>query len=378
MGLHKLKKIVFLTGTRADFGKIKSLIQVLHDDVEFEVHLFVTGMHLQKKYGYTVREIIKSGFKNIHEFENETATTTMDLTLAKTIEGFSKYINLLHPDMIIIHGDRVEALAGATVGSLNNILVTHIEGGEKSGTIDELIRHAVSKLSHLHLVSNQDAKKRLIQMGELSSNIHVIGSPDIDVMFSPDLPSLAEATSNYDIDYNSYCLGMFHPVTTEVNEMSRYASHYVNAILACKDLNFILIYPNNDMGNEFIFKEFKRLEGCSNVRIFPSLRFEYFLSLLKNAQLMIGNSSAGIREAPYYGIPTINIGTRQSNRWTSDSVIHSTYDKNDIIAAIHTALEQEFEPDNSFGNGNSSSMFIELLKKPEVWDISHQKQFEDI
>ena len=154
------KKIVFLSGTRADFGKIKKIIKNLKKK-KFDVNIFVTGMHLEKKFGYTVNEIIKSfpktkifKYKNLSSFNN-----FQDKVLAKTIYGFSKYINKIKPDLIIIHGDRVETLAAAIVGSLNNYLVAHIEGGERTGTIDEHIRHSVSKLSHLHFVSNLDAKK---------------------------------------------------------------------------------------------------------------------------------------------------------------------------------------------------------------------------
>ena len=143
------KKILFLTGTRADFGKIKSLIQILETHPNFEPYIFVTGMHLQEEYGYTLLEVERCGFQNIHTFQNHTHETTMDLTLAKTIEGLSAYVKECKPNMIVIHGDRVEALAGAIVGSLNNILVSHIEGGEVSGTIDELIRHSTSKMSHI-------------------------------------------------------------------------------------------------------------------------------------------------------------------------------------------------------------------------------------
>ena len=157
-----MKKILFLTGTRADFGKIKSLLQILEENPNFEPFVFVTGMHLQKEYGYTLLEVERCGFTNIHTFENHTHETTMDLTLAKTIEGLSSYVKECNPDMIVIHGDRVEALAGAIVGSLNNILVAHIEGGEVSGTIDELIRHSTSKMSHIHFASNKQAKKRLV------------------------------------------------------------------------------------------------------------------------------------------------------------------------------------------------------------------------
>ncbi|HID25607.1 MAG TPA: UDP-N-acetylglucosamine 2-epimerase (hydrolyzing) [Thermoplasmata archaeon] len=204
------KKIVFLTGTRADFGKIKPLIQVLQGNEVFEIHIFVTGMHMNHKYGYTAQEVSKCGFKNIFQFINHEDSSHMDQTLAKTIEGFSYYINELQPDLIVVHGDRVEAMAGAIVGSLNNILVAHIEGGELSGTIDELIRHAVSKMSHLHLVANNEAAKRLEQLGEHKESVFVIGSPDLDIMTSDTLPSIESVKNFYEIPFESYAIVYWH------------------------------------------------------------------------------------------------------------------------------------------------------------------------
>jgi len=160
-----MKKIVFLTGTRADFGKLKSLMTISQSSDNFEVHIFATGMHLIDKYGKTINEIYKSGFNNIFPFINHDDIVHMDRNLAKTIDGFSHYISEIKPDLIVVHGDRIEAMAGAIVGSLNNILVAHIEGGEVSGTIDELIRHSISKLSHIHLVSNIEAKKQIDSNG---------------------------------------------------------------------------------------------------------------------------------------------------------------------------------------------------------------------
>ncbi|RMA57986.1 UDP-N-acetylglucosamine 2-epimerase [Ulvibacter antarcticus] len=372
-----MKKITFLTGTRADFGKIKSLLQILDNDPDFEPHIFATGMHLQVKYGYTVKEIEKSGFKLIHTFDNHTSQGTMDLNLAKTIEGFSSYVRELKPDLIVVHGDRVETLAGAIVGALNNILVAHIEGGEISGTVDELIRHSVSKLSHLHFVSNASAARRLEQMGELAESIHEIGSPDVDIMFSGNLPELLEVKRYYEIPFDRYNVAMFHPVTTEYEQMEQHASNFVDALLA-DDSNYVIIYPNNDLGSDFIFKAYERLKGNSRFRIFPSIRFEYFLTLLKKADFMIGNSSAGIREAPYYHIPTVNIGTRQQNRSLHDDIIHSTYNTEDICSSIEKAKQLKVQQaDESFGEGNSATLFLEALKKEALWELSNQKQFRD-
>ena len=371
------KKILFLTGTRADFGKIKSLIQILDANPGFEVHVFVTGMHLQQEYGYTLIEIERCNFNNVHTFQNHTHETTMDLTLAKTIEGLSAYCKELQPDMIVVHGDRVETLAGAIVGSLNNILVAHIEGGELSGTVDELIRHSVSKLSHVHFVSNEEAAKRLLQMGEIEESIYTIGSPDIDIMFSENLPDLETVKKYYEIDFTEFAIVLFHPVTTEANEMKKYAENFV-AALQNDQHNYVVIYPNNDLGSQSIIQEYSKLKDNIRFRVFPSLRFEYFLTLLKNAQFIIGNSSAGIREAPYYGIPTINIGTRQQNRVVNAAILNTNYSLESLVDVLNKIdTYQVKQREANFGSGNSTALFLQCLQKTDIWQLNHQKQFRD-
>lgn len=373
-----MKKIIFLTGTRADFGKVKSLIGRLEDHPDFEVFVFVTGMHLQYEYGFTLLEIERCNYSNVETFSNYTHETTMDLTLARTIEGLSAFMKKVNPDLIVVHGDRVETLAGAIVGSLNNILVAHIEGGELSGTVDELLRHSVSKLSHIHYVANEEAKKRLIQMGEIEQSIYVIGSPDVDLMFSEKLPKIEEVKEYYKIFFSEYAVGMFHPVTTEFREMKTYAENFVNAVLE-SDQNYVIIYPNNDLGSSVILNEYKRFREQDKVRLIPSLRFEYFLTLLKNAKFIIGNSSAGIREAPYYGIPVINIGSRQSNRTSNVSIINSGYTLSEIKKALVVIQEvNPVEAVTSFGKGNSTEKFMLTLSDEQLWNQNHQKQFRDL
>ncbi|MEO9570951.1 MAG: UDP-N-acetylglucosamine 2-epimerase [Polaribacter sp.] len=377
--MNNFKKIVFLTGTRADFGKLKSLIKITQENLNFDVQIFVTGMHLDEKYGSTVNEIYKSGFKNIHTFKNHVGAEFMDRALAKTIVGFSEYIASQQPDLIVVHGDRVEALAGAIVGSLNNILVSHIEGGEISGTIDELIRHSVSKLSHLHLVSNNEAKKRLIQMGELESSIYVIGSPDLDLMNPSNLPSLKTVKEYYEIPFDHYGIVMFHPVTTDYKNIKVVAKCFVDTLLK-SDENYVVIYPNNDLGTEEILEEYKRLENNSRFKIYPSLRFEYFLRLLKESKFIIGNSSAGVREAPYYKVPTIDIGTRQNNRAQANSIINVSYDTDEILSKIDNVRhkKQEVIDITEFGEGNSNELFLRLLESDVIWKVNCQKQFQDL
>jgi len=372
-----MRKIVFLTGTRADFGKLKSLIEITLNDPQYEVHIFVTGMHMQYKYGYTVDEIVKCGYPNIYKFINHTTNNSMDKNLGKTIMGFSDYVNGLAPDLIVVHGDRVETLAGSIVGSLNNILVAHIEGGEVSGTIDELIRHAVSKMSHSHFVSNQSAKKRLIQMGEKKNSIFEIGSPDIDVMLSDTLPGIDKVMSHYDINFNEYGVVLYHPVTTELDKTTENARELVEGLIN-SGKNFVVIYPNNDYGSVEILNEYKKLENYSRFKVFPSIRFEYFLVLLKNASCLVGNSSAGIREAPYYGVPTINIGSRQNNRALHNEIINCPHEKLNIESAINIAFKSKFKPIRLYGEGNSDLLFKRTIDGSEFWNISKQKEFKDL
>lgn len=373
-----MRKIIFITGTRADFGKIKSLISILDDDENFEVFLFVTGMHLQWEYGYTLLEIERCKFSNVYTFDNHTHESTMDLTLGKTIQGLSPYVKQINPDLIVVHGDRVETLAGAIVGSLNNFLVAHIEGGEISGTVDELIRHSVTKLSHIHFVSNEQAEKRLIQLGEVVKSIFIIGSPDIDIMFSNFLPTIEEVKEYYEIPFSSYAVGMFHPVTTEVVAIQQAAENFIAALLEDKR-NYVIIYPNNDLGSSLILKEYEKIKKNPRFRLIPSLRFEYFLTLLKNATLVIGNSSAGVREAPYYGVPVINIGTRQNNRFEHTEILNIDYSKPEIVRALKKIRIGKYAPEmEAFGVGNSAEKFLKCLKKDTIWEINHQKQFKDL
>lgn len=374
------KKIVFLTGTRADFGKLKSLISIVQNSKEYEVHLFVTGMHLNALYGLTIDEVRKAKFDNIYPFINHDSIDNMDRTLAKTIDGFSHYVAEVKPDLIVVHGDRVEALAGAIVGSLNNILVAHIEGGEVSGTIDELIRHAVSKMSHIHLVANQKAKTRLIQLGELSNLVFIIGSPDIDLMNDENLPHLSDVKKYYGIEFDDFSLALLHPVTTEIKNSKKDAREFVKALIE-SDENYIVIYPNNDLGSHQIINEYKRLENNNKIKIYPSLRFEYFLVLMKYSGYIVGNSSAGIREAAYYNTPTVNIGSRQNNRSHGESIFHSSNDSDSILRAIRLAKNYTADvaiKSSDYGQGNSAESFLQILDSEKIWGLDCQKQFQDI
>ena len=371
------KKIVFLTSTRADFGKLKPLINAVRESDIFESYIFVTGMHTLSKYGSTYDEVEKIYSKNVFVYMNQTSSTDLDIILANTITGFSNFIKEIKPDLIIIHGDRVEALAGTTVGSLNNILVGHIEGGELSGNIDELMRHAITKLAHIHFVANSKAKKRLTQMGESKDNIFVIGSPEIDIMKSKNLPTLSQVKDRYDIEFNSFSIFIFHPLSTESDNIFSQIHDTVSAIIS-SEKNYVVIYPNNDKGSQIIINEFERLKNNSHFKIFPSLRFEYYLTLLKNSNFIIGNSSSGIREAEIFGISAINIGNRQKNRSSNKNIIHVEPNEEKILQVIHNLPKQKVSIKNTFGDGKSKERFFKILKNKNTWNISIEKQFIDV
>jgi UDP-N-acetylglucosamine 2-epimerase (hydrolysing) len=379
-GAARPRKIVFLSGTRADFGKLKSLIRTLLDDPpEFEVHIFATGMHMDPKYGFTVLEFEKCQFPNVYRFINHSAGGGMDQALGTTILGFSQYVKLIGPDMIVVHGDRSEALAGAIVGSLNNVLVAHIEGGEISGTVDGVIRHSVSKMSHLHFVSNEEARRRLVQLGEDPEAVCVIGSPDVDIMNSPDLPSLAEVKAHYAIDYARYGVLCFHPVTTSVETLAHEVRELTRAVLD-SDQNWVAIYPNNDEGSQLILSEYQAaFDQRARVRMFPSLRFEAALVLLRHASVVVGNSSMGIREAPYYGTPTVNVGTRQLGRTQNPQIINVPAEHGLVLEAIRLATSRPpLRPVREWGQGDSDKRFRRLLERAELWQTAVQKSFRDI
>lgn len=373
-----MKKILFITGTRADFGKIKNLMRYIEDSNIFELHVLVTGMHMMKLYGSTQKEVRKENYKNIYCISNQYAGESMPSIFGNTVSITTRLADEVEPDLIVVHGDRLEALAGATVGALSNRLVCHIEGGELSGTIDDLIRHSVSKLSHIHMVANEEAKMRLLQMGEQTESIYIIGSPDLDAMNESKLPTIESAKEHYQIDYDKYAISMFHPVTTEYSQTKAHASNYFEALQESGD-NFIIIYPNNDHGSEYILKELLSRESVKRFRIFPSINFESFLVLMKNAEYIIGNSSAGIREAPFFGKPTVNVGSRQSRRFMGASIINCDNKKESIFCAIKDVKKMgKIKAESWFGTGDSVKLFTNAVNSENFWQQKLQKPFVDL
>ncbi len=369
------RSVLFVTGTRADFGKLEPLA-IAARDAGFAVSFYVTGMHMMARYGLTKLEVHRMPGVQVHEFLNQRPGDAQDTVLAKTVMGFSDFVKEQTPDLVVIHGDRVEALACALVCATNYIRCAHIEGGEVSGTIDEIYRHCNSKLASHHFVSSDDAARRVMALGEDARKIHAIGSPELDFHAAPSGVALAEVKDRYDIPFEDFGICVFHPVTSEVDSMGAQADTLFRA-LDTSGKSFVVIAPNNDPGSSAIFDAISTLPKA-RFRVLPSMRFAHFSELMKNASAMVGNSSAGVREAPFIGLPSLDIGTRQTNRAKSPSV--SFADANDATAIdgfLQTEWGKAYPRHDAFGGGSASERFVAILKSKDFWTSSLQKTFND-
>lgn len=367
------RRLLFLTGTRADFGKLEPLA-IAARDAGHEVTFFVTGMHMLEKYGLTRNEVQRLPGVVKHEFINQRLGDPQDIIQSKTILGLSDWVHENRPDLTIVHGDRIEALAGALVCATNYIRCAHIEGGEVSGTIDEVYRHCNTKLCTYHFVSSEAARARVLTLGEEPGTVFNIGSPELDFHGGSSGVTLNEVRRRYAIPFKDYGIAVFHPVTSERDTIGAQAQSLFSA-LSASGRNFIVISPNNDPGSEDIFAEIERLDP-GRFRHLPNMRFAYFSELMKNAAAIIGNSSAGVREAPFLGIPSLNLGTRQLNRSVAPTITEaSAFDREAIADFLTNRWGQRFASDRSFGQGNSAARFVEILNGAGFWDAPLQKHF---
>ena len=369
------RRLVFVTGTRADFGKILPLAEAVRDE-GYQTAFFVTGMHMLERYGLTKIEVHRVQGVEVVEFLNQKPGDGQDTIIAKTLLGFSDFLAEHRPDLVVVHGDRAEALACALSCAVNYVRCAHIEGGEVSGTIDELFRHCNTKLATYHFVSSNEARDRVHRLGESKGSTFVIGSPELDVHSRHSGVSIDEVRERYGIPTSDYGVVLFHPVTSEADSMGAQAQALFGA-LAETGKEYVTIFPNNDPGSEAIHDVVRQLPPDS-FRTIPSMRFHYFSELLKNAAVVIGNSSAGVREAPYLGVPSLDIGTRQSNRTSSASV--SSCDADDrtaILEFVEKEWRRRYSPCTSFGTGGAADRFVNVLRDETFWSLPLQKTFSD-
>lgn len=368
-----MKKIIFITGTRADYGKLEPLAMAA-SSAGYEVHFFVTGMHLIERYGLTTIEVARQKEFKRREFHNQNEGDSQDQILSNTINGFANFIKKEEPDLVLIHGDRIEALAASLVCSINYVRSVHIEGGEVSGTIDEVYRHCNTKLCSAHFVSSVSAQNRVIRLGETPESVFVLGSPELDTHNKKTGVSINTVRKRYDIMWEDFGIAIFHPVTSELHNIEIQAEKFFYTLLE-SNRNFVTIAPNNDPGSSQIFKIIESLPK-HRFRLIPSMRFLYFSELLRHAKVLVGNSSAGVREAPFFGLPSLDIGTRQNLRNQSKSIFSATAFENDKI--LHFLSQQwgkNYEKDRSFGVGDSSENFKRILSGTELWKLPLQKVF---
>ena len=369
------RHLLFLTGTRADFGKLEPLAAAARD-AGHRVTFFVTGMHMMDRYGLTRNEVRRMPGVAVEEYVNQAEGDPQDLILARTVTGFSAFVVKARPDLIVLHGDRIEALAGALVAATNYVRSAHVEGGEVSGTIDEVFRHCNTKLCTFHFVSSQAAARRVRALGEPRETIHVIGSPELDFHARPSGVTVEEVRDRYAIPFADYGIAVFHPVTSEQDSMGAQAAALFGA-LQDSGRNFVVIAPNNDPGSEAIFAVLAGLP-VDRFRVLPSMRFAHFSELMKNAACMVGNSSAGVREAPFLGLPSLDVGTRQTNRAEAPSVVASVAsDRAAVLGFLGEQWGQRSDAHDGFGKGSAAGRFVEVLARPEFWALGLQKAFRD-
>jgi UDP-N-acetylglucosamine 2-epimerase (hydrolysing) len=370
------RSLLFVTGTRADFGKLEPLATAARD-AGFRVGFWVTGMHLQDRYGLTKIEVHRVPGVEVFEYLNQRSGDPQDMVLAKTVLGFSDFLAEHRPDLVVMHGDRVEALAASLVAATNYVRSAHIEGGEVSGTIDEVFRHCNTKLATHHFVSSDAAKARVMAMGEDAGSTHVIGSPELDAHDAPSGVTLEEVRQHYAIPFDDYGIATFHPVTSELPTIGAQASAFFGALEA-SGKSFITILPNNDPGAEAIFEVIDRLPEARFRRI-PSMRFAHFSELMRNAAVMVGNSSAGVREAPWLGLASLDIGSRQTNRASAPSVSAAeATDAKAIARFLETEWGKRYPRHHGFGEGRAADRFLAVLNSEAFWARPLQKAFRDL
>ena len=369
------RRLLFVTGTRADFGKLAPLAAAARD-AGHDVGFFVTGMHMIARYGLTKVEVHRMPGVRVHEYLNQRPGDPQDLVLAKTVTGFSDFVAEDRPDLVVVHGDRVEALACALVAATNYVRSAHIEGGEVSGTIDEIFRHCNSKLASHHFVSSEAAAARVRALGEPDAAIDVIGSPELDFHAGPSGVTLDEVRARYAIPWSDFGICAFHPVTSEAASMGAQADALFGALEA-SGRPFVVIAPNNDPGSEAIFARLADLPA-DRFRVLPSMRFAHFSQMMKDAACMVGNSSAGVREAPFLGLPSLDIGSRQTNRASAPSITACAAGDTDAIAAFLAGEWGQRRPrDDGFGTGGAAGRFVAALARDGFWDRGLQKAFRD-
>lgn len=360
-----MRKICYITGTRAEFGLLYRTLSRLNDHPEIDLSILITAMHLLPEYGYTVGEIEKSSFRVCASVPVELSGGTggeMVRAIGHEIIGITEILENEAPDIVLLLGDRGESLAAALVAVHLNIPIVHLHGGERSGTVDEMVRHAISKFAHYHFVATEGSRERLIKMGELEENVFVTGAPSLDGL--DEFKNIPKRTlfKTFGFDVNRpLALMVFHPVVQQIDSLEQQVKATMDALLSLSTQVFVLT-PNADAGGMKIQKALKSYENHVDVQIQVHLERDEYLFLLAAVDVMVGNSSSGIIEAASFGLGVVNIGSRQNLRERNANVIDVPVDKTQIQAAVSSILSQgKKEWDNIWGDGHASDRILDLL-----------------
>ncbi len=378
------RKITVITGSRSEYGILKPVLKAISDSQKLELYLIVVGMHLSKKYGMTINEIKKDGFKisqTIKMTPKEDSNFFMSIELGKSIIEFSKIFRKIKPDINLVLGDRDEMLASALAASHMNIPNAHIHGGDKSmGGIDEYNRHAITKISNIHFPATPKSKARIIKMGESPKHVFLTGSPSIDEIISNNITTKKILEKKYGFScLENNILLVQHPVTTESKLSGVHILSILKSIIKLKR-NTIAIAPNSDAGNQKIFDYLTLFsKKYPFIKLYPNIPRNDFLAMLKNCGVVVGNSSSGMIEASYFNTPIVNIGIRQKDRERGSNVIDVEDVKIELIVkAITKALRmkknKELKNCKIYGNGKSSNKIVRILEKIQLNNELIQKQ----
>lgn len=381
------RKICVITSNRTDYSRLKTVLEELDKIPAIQTCLVVAGSHLLEKYGNTIRDIERDGFaideKAYITVEGENPTTMAKSTGIAIIE-FTTIFNNHLPDIVVVHGDRYDNFAAILAAALMNIPVAHIQGGEISGTIDESLRHAATKLSHIHFPSNEQSKKRIIMLGENPKTVFNVGCPATDMLLRIPrlskeklfkLPDVLPKDGRLFNPKQPLILAAMHPVTTEYGQSYRQMEQFLFALKAL-NMQTIMLYPNVDAGSEDMIKAIRRFllkHTLENVFMYKNFYQETYIKILQAADVIIGNSSVGIRESCYFGIPSVNVGTREQNRQRGKNVIDSSYDAKDIVTVTRKQLKHgKYRPEYIYGDGKSGKRIAKILATIETDSIQKQ------
>lgn len=376
------RKICLVTGTRAEYGLSYPILRAIQDQDDLLLQLVVTGMHLLPEYGESIDLIKKDGFHINHIIKTlekeETDGAVMADAIGRAIIGLTEYFKKEKPDILIAMTDLGHTLAVAVVGAHMNIPVAHVHGGDVSGSVDELVRHATTKLSHIHFPATKKSAERIIKMGEDSWRVHVVGAPGLDVLLHSELYDEQTIRKKYGLTQDKYFILIQHPVSTEEDQAGEQFKKTLQAIESF-NIQTILIYPNADAGSKDIIKVIESYNK-DYLKAYKNLPRKDYLSLLRCSSAQIGNSSSGIYEAPSFHIPVVDIGTRQSRREKAENVVCVDYDTDKIKSAIKFILEDnEFRQKlknclNPYGDGTAGKKIVQILTNLDLNDKLIAKQ----